>query len=349
MAKAPIPDAGLLVVKVGSSLVAGGKDFSHPGLAADLALRTGPVIVVSSGAVALGREATGETRRGADLVLAERQALAAIGQPLLQRRWREAFAEQGRSTAQILLTPDITDHRSRYLNARSALRTLIDRGVVPIINENDAVATEELRYGDNDGLAARVAGLVEAEALLLLSDIDGLYDKNPNEHAGARPVAYVPWGGIDAYRAAAGPSASSSGTGGMASKIEAASLATGWGVRTIIASGHHERPLSALDVGSRSTRFEPGPRLASRRRWLAGAVERQGMVEIDPGAVKAVTDGASLLSVGVKEVLAPFLTGDVVEVQHAGEAIAFGLALCDAAAINDTKVLVHRNDMVLKS
>ncbi len=349
MTASALPDAGLLVVKVGSSLIAGGKDFSLPGLAEDLVQRSGPVIIVSSGAVALGRGATGETRRGADLVLAERQALAAIGQPLLQRRWREAFATQGLSTAQILLTPDITDHRSRYLNARSALRALIDRGVVPIINENDAVATDELRYGDNDGLAARVAGLVEAEALLLLSDIDGLYNKNPNTHDDAEPVAHVGLGDIDSYRAVAGPSASSSGTGGMASKIQAASLAAGWGVRTVIASGHHERPLAALATGSRSTSFEPGPRQASRRRWLAGAVERQGAVDVDEGAVRALEQGASLLSVGVQTVATPFLAGDVVEVQHQGVAVAFGLALCDAAAMESTKVLIHRDDMVLRS
>ncbi|MEO1659257.1 MAG: glutamate 5-kinase [Pseudomonadota bacterium] len=349
MTASALPDTGLLVVKVGSSLIAGGQNFSLPGLAADLAERKDPVVVVSSGAVALGREATGEVRRGTDLVLAERQALAAIGQPLLQRRWREAFAGHGVSTAQILLTPDITDHRARYLNARATLRALIGRGVVPIINENDAVATDELRYGDNDGLAARVAGLIEADTLLLLSDIDGLYDKNPNAHKDAAPVPHVGWGDIDRYRAVAGPSGSSSGTGGMQSKIDAASLAVGWGVRTIIASGHHERPLSALSAGSRSTMFEPGPRLASRRRWLAGSVERQGAVEIDPGAVTAVAQGASLLSVGVSSVAEPFLTGDVVEVRSNGEPIAFGLALCDAAAISDTKVLIHRDSMVLKA
>ncbi|MEM6914115.1 MAG: glutamate 5-kinase, partial [Pseudomonadota bacterium] len=274
---------------------------------------------------------------------------AAIGQPLLQRQWREAFASKGHSTAQILLTPDITDHRSRYLNARSALRALIKRGVVPVINENDAVATDELRYGDNDGLAARVAGLVDAETLLLLSDIDGLYDKNPNEHGDASPVPMVKWGDIDQYRAVAGPSGSSSGTGGMQSKLEAAAMATEWGVRTVIASGHHTNPLSALKTGVRSTTFEPGPRLASRRRWLAGAVERQGAVDIDQGAVDAVFRGASLLSVGVQKILIPFLAGDVVEVRNRGDAIAYGLALCDAAAMNKNKVLIHRDNMVLKS
>ncbi|MEO0700094.1 MAG: PUA domain-containing protein, partial [Pseudomonadota bacterium] len=138
-------------------------------------------------------------------------------------------------------------------------------------------------------------------------------------------------------------------TGGMQSKIEAAALATGWGVRTVIASGHHARPLSALDVGARSTLFEPGPRSTSRRRWLAGAVERQGAVDIDEGAVDAITKGASLLSVGVKNVTTPFLAGDVVEVRCGGDAVAYGLALCDAAAMNDFKILIHRDNLVLKS
>ena len=339
-----IADARLLVVKVGSSLVAGGAPFSADGLAADLAGRAGPSVLVSSGAVALARAVRpGLAQEG----VAGQQALSAIGQPRLMRLWESALGGQGLPSAQVLLTPDVTDDRARYLNARAALRALIDARVVPVINENDAVATDEIRYGDNDGLAARVAGLIGADALVLLSDVDGLHTAPPGQ-PGAEPVPLVAAGSANAALAYAGEGGT--GTGGMRSKVRAAGLAASWGVPTLIASGRTARPLSALAEGARATLFEAEPQAPARRRWLAGTKTRAGAVAIDVGAAAALSQRASLLAVGVTEVLMPFRAGEVVEARCEGHVVAFGLAACasDALAAGAAKIVLHRDDVVVE-
>ena len=339
-----LADARLLVVKVGSSLVAGGAPFSADGLAADLAQRGGPCVLVSSGAVALASAVRPELAREG---LAGQQALSAIGQPRLMRLWESALAGQGLASAQVLLTPDVTDDRARYLNARAALRALIGASIVPVVNENDAVATDEIRYGDNDGLAARVAGLIGADALVLLSDVDGLYTAPPGQ-PGAEPVPRVAPGGADHAVLHAG--AGGTGTGGMRSKVRAAGLAASWGVPTLIASGRTARPLTALAEGARATLFEAEPQAPARRRWLVGTKTRAGAVAIDAGAAAALSQRASLLAVGVTGVLTPFRAGEVVEARCEGRVVGFGLAACasDAIAAGEAKIVLHRDDVVVE-
>ena len=346
MDAASLTDAPLLVVKIGSSLVAGGAPFSADGLAADLAAREGASVVVSSGAVALGLAVRPALAKQG---LPGKQALSAIGQPRLMRLWEAALGGQGLGSAQVLLTPDVTDDRARYLNARAALRTLLGAGVVPVVNENDAVATDEIRYGDNDGLAARVAGLIGADGLVLLSDVDGLYTAPPDA-PGAAHVPRVGAGEGDAARAYAGGTGTSGlGTGGMRSKVAAATLAASWGVPTLIASGRTARPLSALRAGARATLFEADRGAPARRRWLAGTKARQGAVEIDEGAAAALRRGASLLAVGVTSVTVPFRRGEVVEARAGGRVVAYGLAACAADAVTRgaAKVVLHRDDLVV--
>ena len=342
-AAALVADADLLVVKVGSSLVAGGAPFSADGLARDLAERRGPSVLVSSGAVALGRAVRPDL---AEQGLAGQQALSAIGQLRLMRMWEAALGGQGRACAQVLLTPDVTDDRARYLNARAALRALLQGGVVPVVNENDAVATDEIRYGDNDGLAARVAGLAGADVLLLLSDVDGLYTAPPDQ-AGAAHIPHV--AAADARGAAAYAGEGGTGTGGMRSKIEAARLASSWGVPCVIASGRTARPLAALGSSARSTLFAPDRAAPARRRWLAGTKVRAGAVEIDEGAARALRDRASLLAVGVTRIVTPFRRGEVVEARRQGVGVAYGLAACDADAVErgEAKIVLHRDDLVV--
>ena len=340
-AAAALGAARTVVVKVGSALVGSDGPFSFDGLAADLAPLAGRVVVVSSGAVAFGR-------RRLDLVgdaLPERQALSAAGQTALMRCWEDALGGQGLAAAQLLLTPDVTDDRARYLNARAAARALMAAGAVPVVNENDAVATEELRYGDNDGLAARVAGLVDADLLVLLSDVDGLYSSDPRTDAAAEHVPSVPPGDIEALASGATASGSGVGTGGMRSKVAAAQLSSGWGVPVIVASGRTARPLSAIAGGARCTLFEAGPARPARQRWLAGTASRQGAVEIDQGAARALARGASLLAVGVTGVPRAFRRGELVEVLSGGAPVAFGLAAVDSDALSG--VVVHKDDLVL--
>ena len=344
-AAALIADARLLVVKVGSSLVAGGAPFSADGLARDIAARGGPSVLVTSGAVALGRAVRPDLAAAG---LAGQQALSALGQPRLMRLWEAALGGQGRPCAQVLLTPDVTDDRARYLNARAALRALIAAGVVPVINENDAVATDEIRYGDNDGLAARVAGLLGADGLVLLSDVDGLYTVPPDQ-PGAAHVPRVAF--EEAERAASYAGAGGTGTGGMHSKLAAARLAASWGVPCVIASGRAERPLRALAEGARGTLFEPDTTAPARRRWLTSTKARAGAVEIDAGAAQALRGRASLLAVGVTQVLTPFRRGEVVEARADGRVVAYGLAACDAEAVTRgaAKVVLHRDDLVVEA
>jgi len=359
-----------LVVKVGSTLLVGDDDVVHrgwlEGLAENIATLQGnghEVLIVSSGAIAIGSRVLDINKRRARLE--DLQAAAAAGQVQLVYAWQEALALHGISAAQVLLTPEDTENRRRFLNARGTLEKLLDRSVVPIINENDTVATEEIRYGDNDRLAARVAQLVMADALILLSDVDGLYTGDPGKVENAEHIPEV--GKItDDIERMAGETRSDVGTGGMATKVQAARIATHAGCSTIIASGAIERPLESLAAGGTCTVFRAeGTPAAARKQWLAGVLEVRGELRLDDGAVVALNDGKSLLPVGVVEVVGNFRRGDVVTLVDSG-GIELGRALaeygseeaqriagCQSEQIEERlgyrgrSVMVHRDELVL--
>ena len=320
-----------IVVKVGSSLLVDSgaatiKSDWLASLAADIAeLRRDrrDVIIVSSGAIALGRQAPG-LRKGM-LRLEESQAAAAIGQVRLAQTYVDAFHVHGITVAQILLTLEDTEARRRYLNARETLSTLLSLGVVPVINENDTVATAEIRYGDNDRLGARVASMMQADLLILLSDIDGLYTANPLRDASARHIPEVRAITRDIEQMAEGP-VSTTSKGGMASKIAAAKIATAAGTAVIICNGHNLHPLKSL-TQSRKTLFVPHVSPAqARKRWIAGSLSVCGTLIIDGGAERALRSGKSLLPAGVKAVAGRFERGDAVVVKSEdGRELARGL------------------------
>jgi glutamate 5-kinase len=359
------------VVKVGSSLLIGedGEAARHwlATLADDIAEWRADgrqALIVTSGAVALGRRALGLKGK---LSLAEKQAAAAAGQTRLMRAWETALAAHGVTVAQALLTPGDTEQRRRWLNARATLETLLVRGAVPVINENDTVATQELRYGDNDRLAARVAQMVSADALVLLSDVDGLYDRDPRVHPDARHIADVRAITDDIEAMAGGANAGAGvGSGGMRTKIEAAKIATAAGCATAIAPGAGPHPLKRLIAGGACTWFAPaGAPKAAYKAWIAGALDPAGALVVDDGAARAVASGKSLLAAGVRDVRGRFGKGDAVRlVDGAGREIARGLARYDAedaqrikgmrsdaieAALgyDDGAVLVHADDLAL--
>lgn len=282
------------------------------------------MVVVSSGAIALGRRIL--KLKSGPLRLEESQAAAAVGQVHLAEGYVEAFAQENILAAQILLTLDDTEERNRYLNARATLRTLLDLGAVPMINENDTVATAEIRYGDNDRLAARVAGMMQADMLVLLSDVDGLYSADPNGDLAATHIAEVR-AITPAIEAIAGESISGVGRGGMASKMIAAKMATAAGCEVLIAKGGTDA-IHAIRSGARYTRFLANTTpAAARKRWIGGGLKPQGALVIDDGAVRALAAGKSLLPAGVKWVQGSFSRGDAVVVQDArGREIARGLA-----------------------
>ncbi len=360
-----------IVLKVGSSLMVRDGALATDwlsSLAADIAqLREDgkDVLVVSSGAVALGRAALGfEHKR---LSLSEKQAAAAAGQPHLMQAWSAAFAPHGMKVAQILITPDDTEDRSRYLNARSTLSALLECGVIPIINENDTTATAELRYGDNDRLAARLAVMMSADVLLMLSDIDGLYSANPRSDASANHVplieAITPQ--IESYAAGEG-SGSALGSGGMATKLLAAKMAGAGGCHAAVLSGLAHHPLSALTQGAKSSWFVAGisPQ-AARKNFIAASLSVRGKVLIDDGAARALTEGKSLLPAGVKHISGDFTLGDAVDIEAPdGSIIARGLIAYsseeakkisgkhsrDIGSIlgyDGKDTLIHRDDLVM--
>jgi glutamate 5-kinase len=268
------------------------------------------VLVVSSGAIALGRTVLG-LPRGA-LKLEDSQAAAAVGQIALARTWSEILAHENVTAGQILLTLGDTEERRRYLNARSTLGRLLEYRAVPVINENDTVATSEIRYGDNDRLAARVATMASADLLVLLSDIDGLYTAPPAQDPEARHIAVVPriTAEIEGMAGAAGSELS---RGGMRTKIEAGKIATAAGTHMVIASGHVKNPLRAILDGGRCTWFLSGATPArARKAWIGGALEPRGILHLDEGAVAALRRGASLLPAGVTRVEGLFERGDAV-------------------------------------
>jgi len=325
---APIRHAQRVVIKVGSSLLLRHGRLRRrwlAELAGDIirlreAYKT--VVIVTSGAVGLGRSDMGRAPDG----LAQRQAAAALGQVRLAEAWRRAFAARGIAAAQVLLTPDDTEDRRRHLNARATMEALLSAGAIPVINENDTVATDELKFGDNDRLAARVGQLVSADAVILLSDVDGLYDADPNRVAGARHIPAVDQI-TDAILAMAGGASSPLGTGGMASKLEAARIALAAGAHLAITDGRPTGALGAFLGGARATWFMPATApLTARKAWIAATLAPRGWLDIDAGAARAIMAGRSLLAAGVTGVSGAFDKGDPVAVRRPdGSALGTGL------------------------
>jgi glutamate 5-kinase len=338
-----------VVVKIGSALIvdaatASPRETWLAGIAADIALlmsRGVEVIVVSSGAIALARRKL--KLNGAKLRLEEKQAAAAVGQIRLAQAWSEALAAVGLTAAQMLITLEDTEDRRRYLNARATLATLLGLGCVPVINENDSVATAEIRFGDNDRLAARVAEMMQADILILLSDIDGLYTADPRKDPAAAhiPVVEAMTPEIDAMGGEPPPGFSS---GGMRTKLVAARIATQAGCAMAITVGERMNPLAALESGARCTWFLPAPEgRSARKNWIAGHLAALGSITVDDGAVRALKKGSSLLPAGIKAVSGVFERGDAVDVlTPSGKRIARGLA---AYSSTDSAIIAgHRSE-----
>ena len=360
-----------IVVKIGSSLLvdrASGelKSAWLASLADDVALlvKAGrQVILVSSGAIALGRHVLGFPK--GPLELEKSQAAAAVGQISLAGAYQAVFMARGLAAAQILLTLGDTEERRRYLNARQTIDTLLGERAVPVVNENDTVATAEIRYGDNDRLSARVASMMSADCLVLLSDVDGLYTAPPGSGSGARLIPEVRQITPE-IEAMAGGAANELSRGGMITKIEAGKIALASGTHMVITSGTIEHPLRRLETGAPCTwLLAPSDPVTARKRWIAGQLEPKGFVEVDAGAERALFSGKSLLPAGVTRVEGAFERGDAVVIRAAdGRELGRGLvgyARDDAARIIGKRsgeiagilgyagrtALVHRDDMVL--
>jgi len=367
-----LADFRRVVVKVGSSLLVDAqagrlKESWLASLAADLAdmhRDKRHLLVVSSGAIALGRAVL--KLPAGPLKLEDSQAAAAVGQIALARNWTEALSRHGIIAGQVLVTLGDTEERRRYLNARSTIDTLLQWRAIPVINENDTVATNEIRYGDNDRLAARVATMVSADLLVLLSDVDGLYEAPPETNAAAQHIATVAriTPGIEAMAGSAG---SELARGGMQTKIEAARIATNAGTHMIIASGRRDHPLRAIAEGARCTWFLTAANpVTARKKWIAGALEPKGSLTIDAGAVAALRRGKSLLPAGVVSVGGDFARGDAVVIRGPdGVEIGRGLSAYDAAdaqkirgrasadiasilGFSGRAEMIHRDDLVVE-
>lgn len=360
-----------LTIKIGSALLVDGKAGTLRAewlrsLAADLAALKAEgcsLVIVSSGAIALGRRLLGLDARS--LPLEQSQAAASAGQIALSQAWAQSLAEHGIVTGQILLTPNITEERRYFLNARTTIATLLGLGAIPIINENDSVATAEIRYGDNDRLSARVATMIEADCLVLLSDVDGLYSAPPGKDPDATHLPRV--GAITPQiEAMAGGAASHLSRGGMTTKIEAGKIATQAGTAMIIARGTEDHPLRALAQGARHTLFAPAQsRAQARKRWIMGTLEVAGNLHVDAGAAQALLSGKSLLPIGVTGVSGNFARGDAVKVLDPdGREIARGLAglgreeadlvkgknstrVAEILGLGGRAELIHRDNMVV--
>ncbi|UDL95748.1 glutamate 5-kinase [Lichenihabitans sp. PAMC28606] len=361
-----------VVIKVGSSLLVD-RRASEPkrawldALADDIAILHGrgvDVLVVSSGAIALGRTVLGYPS-GA-LKLEDSQAAAAVGQIALSRVWAEVLGARGITAGQILVTLGDTEERRRYLNARETIGRLLERRAVPIINENDTVATSEIRYGDNDRLAARVATMASADLLVLLSDIDGLYTAPPADDPSATLIPLVPR--IDAaIEAVAGGPASELSRGGMRTKIEAGKIATAGGTHMVIADGRIAHPVRRIEQGGPCTWFlTTETPVSARKVWISGSLEPRGLLTVDAGAARALKGGASLLPAGVTHVEGSFARGDCVRIQDAaGVELGRGLVAYDAShavrlagrrsqdivkvlGVTGRAEMIHRDDMILR-
>lgn len=359
-----------IIVKVGSSLLVDPAGEVRRAwletLIADIAARRAEgqeIILVSSGAIALGARRLG-LAKGGRASLEDAQAAAATGQIALSGVWAELLGQRGITAAQILVTLDDLEDRRRYLNASATLDRLVSLGVVPVINENDSVATTEIRFGDNDRLAARIAQAARAQCVILLSDVDGLYTSDPSTDSTARRIARVETITAKITAMAKGSTSSGMGSGGMASKIEAARIANAAGADLIIVSGLPPHPLARLSREECGTVFIADRAAPARKAWLAGRLTVKGRVSIDAGAAHALAKGASLLAAGAIAVDGKFRRGDVVDIIADGTAIARGLAEYDsseAARIAGKRsdgleailgyapraALVHRDHMVM--
>jgi glutamate 5-kinase len=366
-----LADFRRIVVKIGSSLLVDAKggrlnEKWLASLAADIAAlhaEKRDILVVSSGAIALGR--TVLKLAAGELALEDSQGAAAVGQIALARNWTEALSRHGIAAGQVLVTLGDTEERRRYLNARSTIDRLLQWRAVPVINENDTVATNEIRYGDNDRLAARVATMVSADLLVLLSDVDGLYDAPPGVGASARHVPRVERITLE-IEAMAGSAGSGLSRGGMQTKIEAGKIATAAGTHMVIASGRLDHPLRAIEDGARCTWFiTAGNPVTARKKWIAGSLEPRGTLTIDAGAVAALRRGNSLLPVGVTRIEGAFARGDAVVIRGP-DGVEIGRGLCAYDAEDAQKIrgrssseidailgfsgrteIVHRDDLVV--
>jgi len=368
---APLTQARRIVVKVGSALLVDG-DTGRVNRAwletlvedlLRLRKRGQRVILVSSGAIALGRRRLG-LKHGV-LRLEESQAAAAVGQIRLAHAYKELLEGCDVTVAQVLLTLEDSERRRRYLNARATLESLLALDALPVINENDTVATAEIRYGDNDRLAARVAQMAGADCLVLLSDVEGLYSADPNREPGARFIHEVPQITPE-IEAMAGRSASQVGSGGMAAKIAAARIAMAAGCHMCIAAGVHRHPLRRIEEGADCTWFVPSATpAAARKQWIAGTLRPAGAITIDAGALRALLEGRSLLPAGVTAARGRFDRGDTVSVLAAdGAEIARGIVaysdvdaarimgrrsseIADILGFRGRDEMIHRDDLVL--
>lgn len=361
-----------ITVKIGSALLVdratGLKRDWLSSLADDVAELAGggsQVLVVSSGAIALGRTILGLGRRA--LKLEESQACAAVGQIALAGAWSDELARRGLKSGQVLVTLGDTESRRRYLNVRATVSTLLKLKAVPVINENDTVATNEIRYGDNDRLAARIATMMGADMLVLLSDVDGLYTAPPAHDPSAKFIPVV-----DAItpeiEAMAGAAASELSRGGMKTKLDAGRIATAAGAAMIITAGTRRNPLMAIERGERATFFRPSAHpVKGYKTWIAGQLEPAGVLAVDSGAIGALMSGKSLLPAGVRKVSGDFSRGDTVAiVNQAGREIARGLVAYDAAdavriaglktgeiaavlGYEARSAMIHRDDLVVSA
>ena len=359
-----------LTIKIGSALLVDKTGKLRAAWLADLAADIATlkaegrdVVIVSSGAIALGRGLLGLS--AVALTLEQSQAAASAGQIALSQAWAEALGRHQIVTGQILITPNITEERRYYLNARTTIATLLGLGAIPIINENDSVATAEIRYGDNDRLSARVATMIEADCLVLLSDVDGLYTAPPARDPDAAHLPVVK-AITPAIEAMAGGAASHLSRGGMTTKVEAGKIATQAGTAMIIAKGTESHPLKALTEGGRHTLFLPAQsRAQARKRWIMGTLAVAGTVQVDAGAARALLTGKSLLPIGVTKVSGDFERGDAIAVTNPdGVEIARALvgldsdearlvmgkrsdAVVELLGAGNRAALVHRDNMVL--
>jgi glutamate 5-kinase len=366
----PLASHRRIVIKIGSALLVDRKTGLKTGwldaICADIAglkAQGIDVLVVSSGAIALGRTVL-KLPSGA-LKLEESQAAAAVGQIALARAWSESLSRDSIVAGQILLTLGDTEERRRYLNARATINQLLKIGAIPIINENDTVATSEIRYGDNDRLAARVATMTGADLLVLLSDIDGLYTGPPHLDPEARFLDSIP-AITSEIEAMAGGAASELSRGGMRTKIDAGKIATSAGCAMIIASGKTDHPLRAIEQGTRFSWFAPSAMpVTARKTWIAGQLQPAGNLVVDQGAARALSTGKSLLPAGVVSVSGSFHRGDTVAILNTdGHEIARGLASYDAdearqiVGRKSTEIeailgypgraaMIHRDDLVM--
>lgn len=367
----PLVQARRIVVKVGSALLVDAETGRInrawlESLIEDLLRlrkRNQQVILVSSGAIALGRRQLGLAK--GPLRLEESQAAAAVGQIRLAHAYKELLESRDVTVAQVLLTLEDSERRRRYLNARATLESLLALGALPVINENDTVATAEIRYGDNDRLAARVAQMSGADCLVLLSDVEGLFTADPNRDPHAQFIGEVRQITPE-IESMAGRSASDVGSGGMTTKILAAKIAVSAGCHMCIAAGHHDHPVRRIEAGARCTWFVPtASPVTARKQWIAGTLRPAGAITIDAGALRALLEGKSLLPAGVRNARGRFERGDTVSVLTAnGAEIARGIIAysdADAARIMGRKSseiegilgfrgrdeMIHRDDLVL--